>query len=39
VALPLVPELSFAGAAVTLYRSLLHPSGARYEPLSRNALA
>jgi 2'-5' RNA ligase len=39
VPLPSLPELSFAGAAVTLYRSLLHPSGARYEPLSRHALA
>lgn len=37
--LPAVPELSFGGAAVTLYRSLLHPSGARYEPLFRNGLA
>ncbi len=40
VALPAVPELSFAGAAVTLYRSLLHPTRppARYEPLFRHAL-
>jgi 2'-5' RNA ligase len=37
--LPPEPQLAFAGAAVTLYRSLLHPSGARYEPLRRHALA
>jgi RNA 2',3'-cyclic 3'-phosphodiesterase len=37
--LPPPPEVAFAGAAVTLYRSRLHPSGARYEPLSRNELA
>jgi RNA 2',3'-cyclic 3'-phosphodiesterase len=38
--LPIAPELSFAGAAVTLYRSLLHPTRppARYEPLFRHAL-
>lgn len=38
-ALPAVPRLRFGGAAVTLYRSRLHPSGSRYEPLSRNRLA
>jgi len=27
--------LAFSGRAVTLYRSRLHPSGARYEPLAR----
>jgi 2'-5' RNA ligase len=37
--LPAIPEISFAGAAVTLYRSRLHPSGARYESLSRSTLA
>lgn len=31
--------LSFAGEAVTLYVSRLHPSGARYEPLARATLA
>ncbi len=30
-----IEPLSFAGQAVTLYRSRLHPSGARYEPLAR----
>jgi 2'-5' RNA ligase len=30
--------LAFAGGAVTLYESRLHPSGARYEPLARAAL-
>jgi RNA 2',3'-cyclic 3'-phosphodiesterase len=35
----LAPEpLSFAGEAVTLYVSRLHPSGARYEPLARASL-
>jgi hypothetical protein len=29
----------FDGAALTLYRSRLHPDGARYEPLSVNRLA
>lgn len=38
-ALPAVPALAFDGAALTLYRSHLHPSGARYEPLSVNRLA
>lgn len=33
------PELVFDGAALTLYRSHLHPDGARYEPLSVNRLA
>jgi 2'-5' RNA ligase len=33
------PELVFDGAAVTLYRSGLEPSGARYEVLARVALA
>jgi 2'-5' RNA ligase len=33
------PEhVAFAGAAVTLYRSRLSPSGARYEPLERVAI-
>lgn len=27
--------MSFAASALTLYRSLLSPSGARYEPISR----
>ncbi len=31
--LPPLPALSFKAPAVTLYRSRLHPSGARYEPL------
>lgn len=38
-ALPAIPRLRFGGTAVTLYRSRLHPSGARYSPLSRNGLA
>ena len=33
------PAVSFAGAAVTLYRSHLHPDGAHYQPLSVNRLA
>jgi 2'-5' RNA ligase len=32
------PELRFHAAAVTLYVSRLHPSGARYEPLARALL-
>jgi 2'-5' RNA ligase len=39
VALPPPPPLAFDGAAVTLYRSRLQPSGARYEPLSVSRLA
>jgi 2'-5' RNA ligase len=31
--------LDFHGTAVTLYRSVLHPSGARYEPLATAPLA
>lgn len=31
--------VAFAGEAVTLYRSLLSPSGARYEPLERVPVA
>gem|GEM_PF-2008142 len=31
--------LSFPGEAVTLFQSVLHPSGARYEPLATAALA
>ena len=38
-ALPEPPELVFDGAALTLFRSRLHPSGARYEPLARHAFA
>lgn len=39
-AAPARPEfISFRGEAITLYRSLLHPRGARYEPLARVALA
>lgn len=38
VALPPDPRAAFAGAAVTLYRSHLAPSGARYEPLARRLL-
>jgi RNA 2',3'-cyclic 3'-phosphodiesterase len=34
VELPPPPPLAFDGAAVVLYRSRPHPSGARYEPLS-----
>jgi RNA 2',3'-cyclic 3'-phosphodiesterase len=37
--LPAVPAVSFDGAAVTLYRSRLRSSGARYEPLSVSRLA
>jgi RNA 2',3'-cyclic 3'-phosphodiesterase len=33
------PDVLFDGAALTLFRSRLHPSGARYEALSRHALA
>jgi 2'-5' RNA ligase len=36
-ALP-IDRLQFSGEAVTLYASRLHPSGARYEPLSRARL-
>jgi RNA 2',3'-cyclic 3'-phosphodiesterase len=36
----IVPEpLAFHGEAVTLYRSRLHPRGARYEPLTRAELS
>lgn len=35
---PAVPALAFAGRALTLYRSHPHPSGSRYEALSRNPL-
>jgi len=38
-ALAAPPPLAFDGAAVTLYRSRLQPSGARYEPLSVSRLA
>jgi RNA 2',3'-cyclic 3'-phosphodiesterase len=38
-ALPAPPPLAFDGAALTLYRSRLHPAGARYEPLSLSRLA
>jgi 2'-5' RNA ligase len=34
-----VDRLQFRGEAVTLYVSRLHPSGARYEPVSRAMLA
>ena len=34
-----VEPLEFTGRAVTLYVSRLHPSGARYEPLSTAALS
>jgi 2'-5' RNA ligase len=33
------PEAAFTATALTLYRSLLHPKGARYEPLSSAMLA
>ena len=37
---PAAPQpLAFHGEALTLYRSRLHPHGARYEPLVRVALA
>jgi 2'-5' RNA ligase len=36
---PVLPRLEFRGEAVTLYRSRLHPHGARYEPLARVATA
>lgn len=39
VELPPPPPLAFDGAAVTLYRSLLDPGGARYEPLFVGRLA
>ncbi|MFL5817071.1 MAG: RNA 2',3'-cyclic phosphodiesterase [Conexibacter sp.] len=38
-ALPAPPAMAFDGAALTLYRSRLHPDGARYEPLSVSRLA
>ncbi|HEV7775193.1 MAG TPA: RNA 2',3'-cyclic phosphodiesterase [Conexibacter sp.] len=38
-ALPAPPAVVFDGAALTLYRSHLHPDGARYEPLSVSRLA
>lgn len=37
--LPAPPAVVFDGAALTLYRSRLHPDGARYEPLSVSRLA
>jgi 2'-5' RNA ligase len=37
--LPAPPPLVFDGAAIVLYRSQLHPAGARYEPLSVSRLA
>ena len=36
---PSPPEQPFSARTVTLYRSVLHPSGARYEPLERLELA
>lgn len=33
-ALPVSPALDFSGEAVTLYRSVLLPEGAQYEPLA-----
>lgn len=33
------PAVRFQARQVTLYRSLLHPAGARYEPLGRMTLA
>ncbi len=36
--LPPLPALSFTAPAITLYRSRLERSGARYEPLSRFSL-
>jgi 2'-5' RNA ligase len=33
------PEAAFTATTLTLYRSLLHPKGARYEPLSSAMLA
>jgi len=39
VELPPVPRLVFDGAAVTLYRSRLEPTGSRYEPLFVGKLA
>jgi 2'-5' RNA ligase len=38
VELPPAPALSFAGEALTLYRSQLSRDGARYEPLARVGL-
>jgi hypothetical protein len=32
--LPPTPALRFAPSAATLFRSTLHPAGARYEPLA-----
>jgi 2'-5' RNA ligase len=37
--LPPTPRLSFRPEALVLYRSQLHPDGARYEPLAEHALA
>jgi 2'-5' RNA ligase len=37
--LPTPAPLVFDGAALTLYRSRLHPAGARYKPLSVSRLA
>jgi 2'-5' RNA ligase len=36
--LPAPPAQSWTGGALTLYRSLLSPSGARYEPVARVTL-
>ena len=36
--LPAPPQLPFRGSAITLFRSRLSPSGARYEPLRTVAL-
>lgn len=36
---PPPPRSPFDARVVTLYRSVLHPSGARYEPLERRELA
>ncbi len=37
--LPATPRMSFAPPSLTLYRSLLTPTGARYEGLTTHALA
>ncbi len=37
--LPATPGMSFTPAALVLYRSQLHPDGARYDPLAEHALA
>jgi 2'-5' RNA ligase len=36
---PPAPEAAFTAVRLTLYRSLLHPKGARYEPLTSAMLA